>query len=103
MAKSGAEAMFGRSLVIQLLMQRRGDSVLHGSFYRVSREARTYPFSESGRTAPESARAMAKLCDTRPGRHARDGLFAERLVFPVSAIGMLLLRGHCSVYSAYRK
>jgi hypothetical protein len=72
-------------------MQGCRHSVLDGSFYRMSREARTYPFPESSRTAANLTRTVTKLFIARSSHYPRNGSLAEHAVFPVLPIGMLLL------------
>ena len=77
---------------MQILVQGSRDRVFHGSFYRMSREARTSSLPESGRAVPGFARAVTQLTDSGPGSNACNSLLSKCRVFPISPIGVFLLR-----------
>ncbi len=52
MPQPRTKAAFGRTVIMQVFVERGGNSVLDGSLYRVGRHSRAQPLSKARSTSP---------------------------------------------------
>src|SRR5260370_25114437 len=72
------EAGLGRTVVVQIFVQRRGNGMLDGGFNCVGGKSGSNVFAEAFGSA-----TMSKGLDTGPGRHASNSTFPNSRLFPV--------------------
>src|SRR5947209_2010879 len=99
MSQPRANAVFRRAVVMQILVERRGDNVLHRRPDSVSRESRAHAFAESSGASAVAARMAPELPDSRLGDDSTDRRFTESGVFPVAPVWMRVMvpRNRCGI------
>ena len=84
--------MFVRRVIVQILVQFRGDPVLYRLTDRIRRETRAYPLSESGNPTAIFSRSFPNLADPRSDHHPAHSAFSNRVLPPTLAIRMRIAR-----------
>ena len=90
MRQSRRDAVLGGAVVVQIFMQSRRYSVLHGSLYRVGRKPGAQAFAETGGVAAILPRRLAYLRNSGAGRCASQRALPDGGMLPARAIGMTL-------------
>ena len=86
------KATFRGTVIMQVLVERRRNGVLDGSFYRVGRHSRTQPFSKARSAAPVIPWMAAQLTHSRTRSHAAQRPLPEGRMLPVLTVRMLAPR-----------
>ena len=77
---------------MQVFVERGGNSVLNGSFYRVGRHSRTQPLSKARSAATVIPRVAAQLAPSCTRSHTAQRSLPECRMLPVLAVRMLVPR-----------
>ena len=83
------ESALIRAVVLEILMERAGDGVLHCRFYSVGGETSSHAFAESFRSTAPLFGVLRHGRYAGPGGDTDCGFLAESLLFPMAAIGMV--------------
>src|SRR5260370_22439036 len=86
------KATFGRAVIMQVFVERSGNSVLNGSFYRVGRHSRTQPLSKARSAATVIPWVAAQLAPSCTRSHTAQRSLSEGGMLPVLAVRMLAPR-----------
>src|ERR1019366_4999907 len=78
------------AVVVQIFMQPRRYSVLHGGLHRVSRKPGAQAFAKTGGAAAILSRRLTQLRHTGARRHASQRGLPDGGMLPARAVGMTL-------------
>jgi hypothetical protein len=98
MPQPRTKAAFGGAVIVQVFVERSGNGMLNGSFYRVGGHSRAQPFSKARSASPIIPWVAAQLSHPCTRSHTAQRSLSEGGMLPVLAVRMLVpsLR-HCGV------
>ena len=82
-AKPRTKALLRGAVVVQILVKRSGNSVLHSRTHNVGGETRTESLTESGDSSAIILRVITELSDACSGHYTSRSPLSEALVPPV--------------------